>query len=128
MGRLESAPYDVEDGREYVEYLTRVQRDFARLVDSGRLPATDDLAAFMDTAEQVIDQVRRDVAHASATGRTEVVSVIEMSPAEHTRMVSMNDSLRTLLEILEIRQALELNRTPAVGRVSDAIQTGRFTG
>ena len=128
MGRLESAPFDIEDGREYVEYLTRVQQELDRLIDAGRVPGTDDLTAFMQTGQQVVDQIRRDIAHASATGRTDVVSVIEMSPAEHTRMVSMNDSLRTLLEILEIRQALELNRTPAVGRVSDAIQAGRFSG
>jgi hypothetical protein len=38
----------------------------------------------------------------------------------------MNDSLLNLLEILDLRQALTLNRTPAVARVAEALRQASF--
>ncbi|HVE98536.1 MAG TPA: hypothetical protein VNA12_05085 [Mycobacteriales bacterium] len=127
MGQLVSAPYSTDDGVEYVAYLAHVQSECWRLVDEKRLPGSDELVAFLDSAERVVQQVRRDVAGATAAGDAVVVSTIPMLPAEHARMQNMNDSLRNLLEILEMRQALELNRTPAVARVAEAIMTGTFS-
>ena len=127
MGQLRTAPYDVVEGREYADYLSNMCDECVRLAQVGRLPDTDELAGFLATARQVLSQVSADVGRAESSGDTVVISSIPMSTAEYNRMRSMNDSFRNLLEILEMRQALALNRTPAVGRVADAIQAGTFT-
>lgn len=126
MGRLQTTPYAVADGREYVTYLAHVRQECARLVGEGRLPDSDELAGFLATAEQVVAQLRADVARAEQRGETTIASEIPMSASEHARMRNMNESFRNLLEILELRQALELNRTPAVARVAEAVQSGRY--
>ncbi len=124
MGQLRTEPYSVAEGREYAAYLDHVQAECNRLVGIGRLPDTDDVAWFTDLAGQVGNQIRRDVDAAGALSQTS--SAIPMTAADYSRMRTMNDSMRNLLEILEMRQALALNRTPACARVSDAVQNGTF--
>ena len=126
MGQLRTAPYDVAEGREYAAYLSNMCAECVRLAEAGRLPDTDELAGFLATARQVHSQVAADVQRAEAAGETSVISSIQMSAVEHARMRNMNDSFRNLLEILEMRQAVALNRTPAVARVADAIQAGTY--
>ena len=127
MGQLACEPYDVDEGREYVGYLDHVLRECDRLLAVGRLPDSEAMRAFLDHAHVVLDHVRHDVAEAGATQQRTVRTVLTLTLDEHRRMVSMNESIKTLLEILEFRQAVQLNRTDAVGRVAAAIQEGSFT-
>jgi hypothetical protein len=126
MGTLTSHPYDVSEGQEYAGYLDHVLTECHRLVREGRVPSDDGILAFLEHAAVVLRRVQADVASAGATGRSTIQSQVPMTPSEHQRYVTMNDSLRSLLEILELRDALALNRTEAVGRVSDAFLSGEF--
>ena len=127
MGQLRTAPYDVADGQEYAAYLANMVEECGRLASVGRLPDTDEMAGFLATARQVLAQVSSDVSRVQATGDSTIVSSIQMTAPEYSRMRNMNDTFRNLLEILEMRQALELNRTPGAGRVAESIQSGAFT-
>jgi hypothetical protein len=127
MGQLVSAPYDVAEGQEYASYIAHITSESERLLREGRLPESDGVHTYFDGLRMVLRQVRRDVELASARQETFAVSTFTMTAAEHTHLLSMNEGVRTLLEILEMRQAMELNRTPAVGRVAAAIVGGTFT-
>ena len=127
MGTLVSKDFDVDEAQEWCEYLTRVTRDCHRLIDEGRIPATDELAAFLNDTQLVLGKVKSDVNAARAGGLKTTHSRIDMSPEEHRRIFSMNDSLLNLLQILEMRGAIKLDRTPAVGRVADALAQGSFS-
>lgn len=127
MGQLVTEAYDTAEGQEYVDYLERVLGECDRLRSEGRLPDNETIASFLDDAQGVLQQVRHDVAAASASGQRTVVTRVEMTHTEHNRMLAMNESVKNLLEILEFRQAVQLNRTEAVGRVAAAIQGGAFS-
>lgn len=126
MGTLTSQEYATEDGREYVAYLDRVLQECVRLRAEGRLPDSDGVDGFLGDAQVVLHQVRRDVASASARGAGLTTTEVRLSSEEHQRIVMMGESLRTLLEILEMRKALVLDRTPAVARVAQAVLEGSF--
>ena len=127
MGRLVTRAFDVGDGQEYVTYLERVLEDCVGLAKEGRLPDTEEIARFLDVERDCLVQLRRDVRLAAARGDTQLVSEIPMDEQEHTRMLAMNDTVANLLQILEYRAALELNRTEAVARVSKAILGGTYS-
>jgi hypothetical protein len=127
MGRLTTCAYDVRDGQEYVAYMERVLEACEGLTREGRLPDTEEIARFIDVERASYVQLRRDVASALARNQSHVVSEIAMDEQDYTRMVAMNDTLVNLLTILEYRDALELNRTETIARVSDAIVGGTFT-
>lgn len=127
MGMLVSHEYDVAEGQEYVVYLERVLGECRRLREEGRLPEGDNVDGFLDDVAVVMHEVRRDVGIASAQGRTRTRSEVRMSDEEHKRITSMSESVRNLLEILELRKALVLDRTPGIARVADALLTGTYT-
>ena len=127
MGRLVTRAFDVAEGQEYVEYLERVLDECVGLVDEGRLPDTEEMTRFLEVERDCLVQLRRDVRLAAAQGETQVVSEIPMDEQEHARMLTMNDTVANLLQILEYRQALELNRSEAVARVSQAILGGTYS-
>jgi len=126
MGTLISKPYSVVEGQEYAEYLDRVLGECRRLLREGRLPDAEGIVAFLDDAQLVLQRVRRDVAAASGTGAVSTQSRVDLSQQEYNRYLAMGDSVRNLLEILEMRDALVLNRTEAVGRVAEAFASGEF--
>jgi hypothetical protein len=127
VGRLVTCAFDVEDGQEYVSYLDRVLDECVALARQGRLPDTEEVSRFLDVERACLVQLRRDVGLAAARGDAQVVSEIPMDEQEHARMLAMNDTVANLLQILEYRQALELNRSDAVARVSKAILGGTYT-
>lgn len=127
MGTLTSTAYDVTEGREYVGYLDRVLKECVRLRAEGRLPDGESVDAFLDDAQLVLHAVRQDVASASARGVSTIQSQVRLTAEEHKRYLTMGESLRNLLEILELRKALVLDRTPAVGRVAESFYAGTFT-
>jgi hypothetical protein len=126
MGTLISKPYVVSEGQEYAEYLDRVLGECRRLLREGRLPDGDGVVAFLDDAQLVLQCVRRDVADAGASGRTTIRSELQLSKQEYDRYQTMGDSILTLLQVLEMREALVLNRTESVARVADAFQAGEW--
>ena len=71
--------------------------------------------------------VKRDVSTASARGEKTTATAISMTAEEHKRLISMSESMLNLLQILEMRKAVILDRTEAVGRVAGAIVGGAFT-
>lgn len=72
-------------------------------------------------------EVRRDVGLASAQRRSRTRTEVRMSAEEHKRITHMSESVRNLLEILELRKAVVLDRTPSVARVADALLTGAWS-
>ena len=126
MGQLVTAAYDTAEGQEYIGYLAHVLSECHRLLAEGRLPDNETVASFLDDAQRILEQIRRDVAEATARSQRTVVSHVPMTAAEHARMVTMSESLKNLLEILEFRSAVELRRTDAVGRVAEAVSGGAF--
>ena len=126
MGTLISQPYALSDGQEYVGYLQHVINESQRLIGEGRMPSDEGLVAFFEDAQHVLGQVRRDVNAATAAGQTTVQSHVDFTSQEYSRYRAMGDSARNLLEILEMRDALVLNRTEAVARVADAFRDAQF--
>jgi hypothetical protein len=126
MGTLISKPYDVTEGQEYAAYLDRVLGECRRLLREGRLPDGDGIVAFLDDAQLVLQCVRRDVAEAGASAQTTVRSELQLSKQEYDRYQTMGESILTLLQILEMREAVVLNRTESVARVADAFQSGEW--
>jgi hypothetical protein len=126
MGTLISEPYSVVEGQEYVAYLDRVLGECQRLLREGRLPDAEGIVGFLEDAQPVLQRVRRDVAAATATGETTIRSNVDLTTQEYQRYQTMGESVRNLLEILEMRDALVLNRTESVARVADAFQRGEF--
>ena len=126
MGTLISNRYDVAEGREWCDYLERVIGECHRLRGEGRLPESAGLDPYLDDIGMIVRQVRSDVVLGAARGEREVTTSVGLTAEEHKRLVMMSESLRTLLEILELRKAVVLDRTPAVGRVAAALVEGQF--
>ena len=126
MGTLTTEPYDVAEGQEWCDYFERLITQCRRLIGEGRVPDTTGLDAFLAESAQVMHQVRRDVTAARAKGLATTRTVATMTTEEHKRMLSVSDSILNLLQILEMRGAVSLQRTDAVARVAAAIDAGAF--
>lgn len=126
MGTLTSDEYDVEEGREWCAYFDRISKECRRLMAEGRMPDSEGIEGFLSDAGMVLHQVRADLAAASAKGEKTTRTSIRLSNEEYKRLTSMNESILNLLQILEIRGAVVLDRTDAVGRVARAIVGGHF--
>jgi len=126
MGTVITPSLAVDECQEYVDYLEHVVRESRRLMREGRLPSDDGVAAFLEDAQRVAHQLGREVAQARATGQHTVRGRVELARDGYRRLTTMSDNLRNLLEILEIREALVLNRTEAVARVATALSASEF--
>lgn len=127
MGTLTSQPYDVAEGKEWCDYIERVLSECRRLMAEGRMPDSEGIDAFLADVPHVVQQVRRDVTSAAVRGESPIQTSVSMTSEEHKRLISMSESILNLLQILEIRKAVVLDRTPAVGRVAAAIVGGTFS-
>jgi hypothetical protein len=127
MGHLETKPYDAAEGKDYADYLEHIAGEADRLRRDGRLPDNDAVLEFFDDMRTVLRQVRADSARALASGDRQVVTRIEMTAAHHRRMMDMNESLGSLFEILEMRQAVDMKRTDRTARVATAVREGSYT-
>lgn len=126
MGTLTSDEYAVEEGREWCAYLDRVTKECRRLISEGRVPDSEGLDGFLADSGVVLQQVRMDVASAASRGEQTVRTAVRLSTEEYKRLLNMNESILNLLQILEMRGAVILDRTDAVGRVARAIVGGEF--
>jgi hypothetical protein len=126
MGTLTSDEYDVEEGREWCAYLDRVTKECRRLIAEGRVPESEGLDGFLADSEVVLQQVRIDVASAASRGEKTITTSVRLTSEEYKRLLSMNESILNLLQILEMRGAVALDRSDAVGRVARAIIGGQF--
>ena len=127
MGTLTSKPYDVAEGVAYCDYLERIIRECRRLMSEGRMPDSDTTDAFLGDVGRIVRQVRLDVATAKSRGSRTVTSAITMTNEEHKRLDSLSESMLNLLQILELRKAVVLDRTDAIGRVASAFAEADFT-
>src|SRR4051812_15994091 len=121
MGTLTSHSYDVAEGLEWCTYLDRIVGECHRLRQEGRLPDSDGVDAFLADLVIVLRKVRGDVNAATSRGERTITTAIPMTSEEHKRIVSMSESILNLLEILEMRKAVVLDRSPAVARVAAAL-------
>ncbi|MCU1599479.1 MAG: hypothetical protein JWO22_188 [Frankiales bacterium] len=127
MGVLTTTPYTLEDGEDFVAYLTHVTQECDRLQAEGRIPSDEGISDFLDILKTLASQVRNDVARGRATGEQQLRTGLALTAAEYARTRSMTDSLRPLLEILELRDAVDLRRTAGAMRVASAVLEGTFT-
>lgn len=127
MGTLTSQPYLVSEGQEYVGYLEHLLPQLRGLLAQGRVPNADGVADFLQYTELVLHRVRLDTAAAASRGEQRVTSKLTVNQAELKRFLTIGESMLNLLEILEIRKALEFNRTDAVARVGEAIYGGVYS-
>lgn len=126
MGELVTAAYTVSDGEEYVTYLTHLVAECERLRAEGRVPDTEAILVFFDDLRTAKRLVRQDVTAATSRGEQSVVTRMPMPAADYQRMNSMNDSVRGLLEILQLRKAVDLQRTAGSERVALAFREGTY--
>jgi hypothetical protein len=127
MGTLTSHEYDIAEGQEWCDYFERVSVECRRLVSEGRMPDTDALDAFLADSAAVRIQVQKDIADARARGAKTTHTAVSLSNEEHKRLLAMRESVLNLLEILEMRGAVNLDRSEGVGRMVVALTTGAFT-
>lgn len=126
MGTLTTQPYDVAEGQEWCDYFERLLGECQRLIGEKRVPDTEAMDAFMHDSRLVMQQIRRDVTAARGRGEKTTQTRVDLTKEEHTRMISISDSILNLLLILEMRGAVSLQRSEAVGRVAAAIDAGEF--
>jgi hypothetical protein len=127
MGTLTSQPYLVTEGQEYVAYLENLLGQCRTLLAEGRLPDSDGVSDVLDIADVVLRRVRLDTSAAAARGERQITTTMTMTEGELKRLLTIGESMLSLLEILEIRKALEFNRTDAVARVGEAIYGGVYS-
>ncbi|MGN6472095.1 MAG: hypothetical protein ACTHK4_00395 [Mycobacteriales bacterium] len=124
MSTFTTQPYQVQDANDFLNYMQRMMGEIARLQREGRVPddtGTNSLLSFWRT---LIAQVRTDVARAGSTSKKEITSSIPMTEAEYKRNWSMYDTLLQLLQILDMRDAVDLEASEGVMRVIGAMYKG----
>ena len=127
MGLLTSQEFDVAEGAAYCDYLERITKECRRLMAEGRIPDSDTTDAFLADVGRIVRQVRIDIGTAKATGQETIRSSVTMTNEEHKRLDSLSESMLNLLQILELRKAVVLDRTDAVSRVAAAFAGAEFT-
>ena len=127
MGTLTSHEYDVADAQEWCDYFDRISGECRRLVSEGRMPDTDALDAFLADSAAVLIQVKKDIGDARGRGAKSTRTSVSLSNEEHKRLLAMRESVLNLLEILEMRGAVKLDRTDGVARTVAALTTGTYT-
>lgn len=126
MGTLTSQPYDVAEGEAYCAYLERITGECRRLMTEGRMPDSETTDAFLSDVGRIVRQVRLDTATARSRGERTICSAISMTNEERKRLDSLSESMLNLLQILELRGAVVLDRTDAVSRVAAAFAGADF--
>lgn len=127
MGTLSTQPYDVSEGQQWCDYFDRIISECRRLIAAGRMPDTEALDAFLSDSGGVLRQVRQDVVTARARGEQTTTTQVGLTNEEHKRLLAMSESILNLLQILEMRGAVQLDRSEAVGRVAASIVGGSYT-
>ena len=124
MATFTTQPYQPEDASEFLDYMQRMMAEMMRLQHEGRVPddtGTNNLLAFWRT---LIAQVRTDVAKVGVASKKPITSSIPMTEAEYKRNWAMYDTFLQLLQILDMRGAVDLEATDGVMRVIGAMYKG----
>ena len=122
-----SMPYLPEDGREFLDYMQVVMKSMDRLRAEGRIPDDRGMDVLLAFWQDVTKQVRNDVNQAGSALQRPITSSLPMTAAEHQRIWAMFDTFYPLLEILEMRGAVDLARTDGVTRVVDSLYKGTLS-
>jgi hypothetical protein len=120
-------PYVPDDGREFGQYMQVVMKSMDRLRTDGRVPDDPGMDTLLAFWRAVTTQVKKDVDRADSVSQRPITTTLPMTAAEHQRIWAMFDTLYPLLEILEIRGAVDLRRTEGVTRVIDALYGGALS-
>jgi hypothetical protein len=127
MSTFTSQPYLPQDASDFLDYMQRMMGEIARLQVEGRVPddtGTNNLLAFWRT---LIAQVRKDIARVGVGSETEITSSIPMTEAEYKRNWAMYDTFLQLLQILDLRGAVDLEANDGVMRVIGAMYKGTLS-
>lgn len=126
MGMLTTLEYDVSDGEEWIAYFTRIEGECRRLVSEGRMPDTEALDGFLRDSTDLVRQVRHDVAAARQRGASTTTTSLSLSKEEYKRLIEIREHVLNLMQILEMRGAMKLDRSEGVGRMVAAITNGPY--
>jgi hypothetical protein len=126
MGTMTTLEYDISDGQEWCDYFDRISVECRRLVTEGRMPDTEALDGFMADSAALLRQVRHDIVAAQGRGATTTTTAVSLTKEEYKRLIDIRESVLNLLQILEMRGAVKLNRTEGVGRMVVALTAGTF--
>ena len=127
MGTMTTLEYDISDGQEWCDYFDRIERECRRLVAEGRMPDTAALDGFLADSGELLRQVRHDIVSARGRGAKSTITAVSLTKEEYKRLIDMRESVLNLLQILEMRGAVKLDRTEGVGRMVVALTTGTFS-
>lgn len=126
MGTMTTLEYNVSDGEEWCDYFDRINVECRRLVSEGRMPDTQALDGFLVDSAALRRQVRNDVTVARGRGATTTITEVSLTKEEYKRLIDIRESVLNLLQILEMRGAVKLDRTEGVGRMVAALTTGTY--
>jgi hypothetical protein len=118
--------YDVSDGQAWCDYFDRISGECRRLVAEGRMPDTEALDGFLADSAVLRRQVIADIASARARGAQTAVTTVSLTKEEYRRLIDIRESVLNLLQILEMRGAVKLERSEGVGRMVAALTNGAF--
>lgn len=125
MPTFTTQPYQPQDAKEFLDYMQRIMGEMARLQGEGRVPDDHGTNALLTFWRNVIAQVRTDVGNVGAASRKPITSSLPMTEAEYQRTWAMYDTFLQLLQILELRGAVDLDRgSEGAMRVINALYKG----
>lgn len=122
---LTTQPYLPADGREFLDYMPGVIQEMARLQGEGRVPNDEGVEGMLMFWRRAAAQVRMDVSKAGASNQP-ITTSLPMTVGEYQRIWAMFDTIYPLLEILEIRGAVDMRRSEGVNRVVDALYQAKL--
>ena len=126
MATFSSLPYQVQDAKEFLDYMQRMMGEVARLQREGRVPDDVGTNTLLDFWRSMVSHVRMDIGRVSAASKTPVTTSWEMTEGEYQRTWSHYDTFLSLLEILDLRGAVKLEASPGVMRVINALYKGQL--
>jgi hypothetical protein len=119
--QLVTQPYARADGQELVTYVGNLTQECARLQEEGRFPDDQPIRDFLHLLDTIAARIQSDLRTANGDSLT---TAIEMTKSEYQKNWAMIDVVNSLLFILEMRGALDLQRTEGADRVMGAIRHG----
>ena len=126
MATFRSQPYQVQDAKEFLDYMQRMMGEVTRLQREGRVPDDPGTNTLLDFWRTMVSHVRMDIGKVSAASKAPITTSWEMTEAEYQRTWSHYDTFLSLLEILDLRGAVKLEASPGVMRVITALYKGEF--
>jgi len=126
VATFSSLPYQVQDAKEFLDYMQRMMGEVARLQREGRVPDDVGTNTLLDFWRSMVSHVRMDIGRVSAASKTPVTTSWEMTEGEYQRTWSHYDTFLSLLEILDLRGAVKLEASPGVMRVINALYKGQL--